>query len=89
MDVPRFMQFARNYTALRKDKKRVCGNLPFHIQRNTIALSATVWTEVMVSFKRIFKTKWFAKAAKKMGIRDSELRQAIDELMQGQADNLG
>jgi hypothetical protein len=45
--------------------------------------------EVMVSFKRIFKTKWFAKAAKKLGIRDSELRQAIDELMQGQADNLG
>lgn len=43
----------------------------------------------MVSFKRIFKTKWFAKAAKKLGIRDSELRQAIDELMQGQADNLG
>ncbi|XCW72233.1 Hypothetical protein ABZS17G119_00341 [Kosakonia cowanii] len=26
MDVPRFMQFARNYTALRKDKKRVYGS---------------------------------------------------------------
>ncbi|WLI77933.1 type II toxin-antitoxin system RelE/ParE family toxin [Kosakonia sp. H02] len=43
----------------------------------------------MLSFKRIFKTKWFAKAAQKHGIRDSELRRAIDEMMQGQADNLG
>ena len=38
---------------------------------------------------RVFKTAWFAKAARKAHIDDVELRVAIREAMQGQADDLG
>ena len=38
---------------------------------------------------RAFKTAWFGKAAKKARIGDAELRAAILEVMQGQADDLG
>lgn len=38
---------------------------------------------------RAHKTAWFAKAAKKSRILDSELCAAIREVMQGQADDLG
>ena len=38
---------------------------------------------------RVFKTAWFAKAAKKMRIRDDELCKAIAQVMVGQADDLG
>lgn len=38
---------------------------------------------------RIFKTAWFAKAAKKARIRDEELCAALHQIMQGQADDLG
>lgn len=38
---------------------------------------------------RIFKTAWFAKAARKARIRDGELREAVLEAMKGQADDLG
>jgi len=38
---------------------------------------------------RAFKTAWFAKAARKAGIKDDELRQAIQDVMNGQADDLG
>ena len=38
---------------------------------------------------RIFKTSWFAKAAKKSHINDLELCSAIRQVMQGQADDLG
>jgi hypothetical protein len=38
---------------------------------------------------RIFKTAWFAKAAKKARIRDEELCAALRQVMQGQADDLG
>ena len=38
---------------------------------------------------RIFKTSWFNKAAKKARIQDSELCEAIKQLIQGQADDLG
>lgn len=38
---------------------------------------------------RIFKTKGFARSARKAGIRDSELCEAIAEVMKGQADDLG
>lgn len=38
---------------------------------------------------RIFKTAWFAKAAKKARISNEELCTAIFQVMQGQADNLG
>ena len=38
---------------------------------------------------RVFKTAWFAKAARKARINDAELRVAIREARQGQADDLG
>jgi hypothetical protein len=38
---------------------------------------------------RVFKTRWFAKAAKKALIKDIELCEAIAEVMKGQADDLG
>lgn len=38
---------------------------------------------------RIFKTAWFARAARKARIRDSALGKAIREVMNGQADDLG
>jgi hypothetical protein len=38
---------------------------------------------------RIFKTSWFNKAAKKAHIKDSELRMAIDQVIKGQAVDLG
>jgi hypothetical protein len=45
--------------------------------------------ETSASPHRVFKTAWFSKAAKKAGIRDLELCQAIAQAMQGQADDLG
>ena len=38
---------------------------------------------------RAFKSAWFAKAAKKARIDDGELCDAIQQVMQGQADDLG
>lgn len=38
---------------------------------------------------RVFKTAWFAKAARKALIGDSELYHAIHEVRDGQADDLG
>jgi hypothetical protein len=38
---------------------------------------------------RIFKTAWFSRAAKKARIKDDELCQAMQEAMNGQADDLG
>jgi hypothetical protein len=38
---------------------------------------------------RVFKTSWFAKAAKKASIRDTGLCTAIRHVMQGKADDLG
>jgi hypothetical protein len=38
---------------------------------------------------RAFKTAWFAKAARKARIKDDELCAAIQEVMKGQADDLG
>ena len=45
--------------------------------------------ELSASPQRVFKTAWFSKAAKKAGIRDVALCQAIAQAMQGQADDLG
>lgn len=39
--------------------------------------------------KRVFKSNWFVKAAKKAGIKDSELCAAIHQVMQGQVIDLG
>lgn len=38
---------------------------------------------------RIFKTRWFSRAAKKALIGDDELCEAIAEVMKGQVDDLG
>ena len=38
---------------------------------------------------RVFKTAWLAKASRKTGISDQHLCAAIEQVMQGQADNLG
>ncbi len=38
---------------------------------------------------RAFKTAWFAKAARKDRIKDEELCEAIQEIMKGQADDMG
>lgn len=39
--------------------------------------------------ERVFKTSWFTKAAKKSRIQDIDLCRAIQQVMQGQADDLG
>jgi len=39
--------------------------------------------------ERVFKTAWFSKAAKKSHIADNELCTAIQQVMLGQADDLG
>ena len=41
------------------------------------------------SSQRTFKTAWFTKAAKKARIDDAELCEAIQQVMQGQAVDLG
>ncbi|MGB8481812.1 MAG: type II toxin-antitoxin system RelE/ParE family toxin [Acidobacteriaceae bacterium] len=42
-----------------------------------------------IKSERVFKTAWFAKAARKTHIPDSELCAAIRQVMLGQADDLG
>ncbi len=39
--------------------------------------------------QRVFKTKWFNRAAKAAGISDAELHKAARQLMQGLGDDLG
>ena len=39
--------------------------------------------------ERVFKTAWFSKAARKAHIQDSELCAAIQQVVLGQADDLG
>jgi len=39
--------------------------------------------------RRTFKTAWFTKAARKARIKDADLCEAIQEVMKGQADDLG
>ncbi len=46
-------------------------------------------TELTLKIERAFKTAWFAKGAKKAGIKDNELCEAITEVIRGQADDLG
>ncbi len=41
------------------------------------------------SSQRTFKTAWFSKAAKKARIDDAELCKAVQQVMQGQAIDLG
>ena len=42
-----------------------------------------------LSRQRVFKTKWFNKAAKAAGISDDDLRRAAKQLTQGMGDDLG
>lgn len=46
-------------------------------------------TAVISVPSRVFKTAWFAKAARKARIADSELCDAIAQVQKGQADDLG
>lgn len=46
-------------------------------------------SEAVSHAERVFKTRWFAKAARKALIDDDELCEAIEEVMLGQADDLG
>lgn len=46
-------------------------------------------TEPAGQARRIFKTAWFAKTARKAGIQDVELCKAMKQAMNGQADDLG
>ncbi len=39
--------------------------------------------------QKVYKTKWFTKAAKKAGIADSDLCVAIAQIEKGQGDDLG
>jgi hypothetical protein len=39
--------------------------------------------------RRVFKTEWFAKAARKAKITDAELCRAIEQVIKGQCDDLG
>lgn len=43
----------------------------------------------MSNAARVFKSAWFAKAARKARISDPELCAAIQQVMRGQADDLG
>jgi hypothetical protein len=38
---------------------------------------------------RVFKTRWFTKAARKALVKDDELCEAIADVRKGQADDLG
>ncbi|QRG09987.1 type II toxin-antitoxin system RelE/ParE family toxin (plasmid) [Xanthobacter dioxanivorans] len=42
-----------------------------------------------VETTRAFKTAWFSKAARKARIKDDELCEAIQDVIKGQADDLG
>ena len=46
-------------------------------------------TKKSESAPRVFKIASFSKEARKAGIRDDELREAIAEVLKGQADDLG
>jgi hypothetical protein len=39
--------------------------------------------------QRVFKTAWFAKAARKERIPESEIRATVRDILRGQADDLG
>jgi hypothetical protein len=43
----------------------------------------------IASTRRVFKTAWFTKASRKAGIDDKELCAAVQQAMQGLADDLG
>jgi hypothetical protein len=42
-----------------------------------------------ITTARVFKTAWFSKAASKASIDDEELIEAIQQVIKGQADDLG
>jgi hypothetical protein len=54
-----------------------------------VALGATIHAMMMTEKTRVFKTAWFAKAARKVHIPDKELCAAILQIIQGQVDDLG
>ena len=62
-----------------------------HFSLLKVALGATlsVMANVAEKTERVFKTAWFSKVARKAHIPDSELCSAIQQVMLGQADDLG
>ena len=71
----------------RRLRNRCCQPLPIDFDStrcyNKSMSKSTHMTE------RTFKTAWFSRAARKAHIKDDELCQAVQEIMKGQADNLG
>jgi len=59
-----------------------------HAERSHLVLSFSMTTRAVRS-ERVFKTAWFSKAARKSHIADEELCAAIQQVMLGQADDLG
>ena len=58
-------------------------------QRAKLPTAGKAVTKIAPPKARVFKTKWFAKAAKSQQLSDAELCDAIKEVMQGKADDLG
>ena len=52
-------------------------------------LHLNVPTKLEIPASRVFKSAWFSKSAKKAHIHDDELCAAVNQVMPGQADNLG
>lgn len=61
--------------------------IPVHATKRTVVAKKGAKTSAAQA--RVFKTKWFAKAAKAQHIADAELCDAIKAVMQGKADDLG
>jgi hypothetical protein len=58
--------------------------------REKVAPSATIdFVENAEEAVRAFKTAWFAKAARKAHLTDEELCSALQQVIRGQADDLG
>lgn len=71
-----------------KSTRKLCAIGPF---TQTWIDSTRCYTLTMPTTpaSRVFKTGWFSKASKKARIGDAELCVAVQEAMQGQADDLG
>ncbi len=60
----------------------------FHLDNH----STKCYIPIMIAAEdstRVFKTRWFAKAARKALVKDDELCEAIADVRKGQADDLG
>jgi hypothetical protein len=60
-----------------------------HIDLDSTQCYICQMTEPDSEAARVFKTAWFAKAARKARVKDNELCEAVCEAMKGQCDDLG